>query len=1462
MIAGISTEKFDFPANKEVIFELDTGSFLKSRGAQSAHGELVLAGGKISAQLEKKGKKVGQDIIISKSKKQLESVFSVQIPTNNQFAPGKYQLKITLTAGGETRNLEQDFTWGVLAINPDQAVYEPNETANLSMAVLDDEGSVICDAKVNLEITNPQNEIKILSTDSGAISVSEECEEKNYTEMPDYAAEYLLAGEGEYLLHLTAETENGTREMDDKIVVNADEPYFIQRIGPTRIYPPATYEMQVKITAQADFTGQIQDFVPASFDVSESADYTVETKDGQKIVSWNTSILAGKSEILTYQFQAPDISPEFYLLGPLETTTQPSVVAYTEPRQWQIAADTLPTYVNAGAVASGAGAITPAFPASIAANDILLLFIETENEAASVATAGSCTTWTQVADSPQGTGTASAADAVRLTAFWCRYGGSGTTGPTTNDSGDHQLARIIAVHGVSTAANPIDVTSGSTEASNTDTTGVIPGDTTTGRDRYVVTAIATALPDTNGTAGFASFANANLANFAEKTDNTTNAGTGGGLGIAAGEKAATGTYGSTTVTTSSNTAKAYMTIALKPAGITISGTAYTSEAKGANVVTNGTTIGLSVNGATKTTTTTTSGAFTFTDVVIAANETVALFIDDSASYEGSLVTQAADATTNITGLEMYTNKVVLRHETAGPMTNALLATADNYGDTDIHYTNPSGSAITFEEGFELWIDASKTYTPGAEVTAYDVDLNGTLVPEANTINVAGSLDFTGGTFTKGSSTINLNGTTASETITMDSEEFYNLTVAGGVIPTSTSFVVTTSGAEDTSAGTSPWTSPTNIESDDASYASAEDYNLGVDTYYLTATGFDFSSIPEGATIYGIEVKVEKYGAYDGAGAMPTDAEVALIVAGAIDGDNKADTFTDWPGSATGTTYGASDDLWNVTGWGEDPLPTPYQCITDPATYGDFGVAIRAILNGGGDDPSNTSYAYVDYIAIKVYYSSALSADWTLQDNLVVTNTLTMTSGTLTAGANTITTKDYTQNGGTLSAPSTTMNVSANFANNGGTFTHNSGEVVLTGLGASTQTISGDTTFHDLTSTATAARTITFTAGTTQTIEGTWTVDGDPGELITLNSSSTPSTWSIDPTGWAVDYVNVTDSINLAATPINPAHYEPTNNPDNNTNWFSASANTAPTNDSLTFTNPYSSNIAIADNSTEWTFRALVTDDDGSTDLDYVELRLANSADSSQPYDSIKFRWTEATDSFSEQADTQDAFTLTSTNANSNATGDQWTLDFKFKIDSDFLAKDTNYAAELYTIDEAADSDNDNYADKYQVTGLSISLDVDNATISLGNLLPGSIATGTTIATVDTNYANGYSLGASDGVAGTNSCLLHTDTTTRITDYAGTIATPTVWDGTGLGITVWAGDTAPEAKWCNDICSAESDPDNKYAGVPETAATIHAKTGAPTLSDTTSIGYKLVVPNTQKTGDYSGNITYTATGVLP
>ena len=221
----------------------------------------------------------------------------------------------------------------------------------------------------------------------------------------------------------------------------------------------------------------------------------------------------------------------------------------------------VPVFIAAGNIASNAAGISPALPAGIAAGDILLLSLETANQAISISNQNGGT-WTEVTGSPQGTGTAASATATCLTVFWSRY--NGTQGnPTTSDSGDHQIGRITAYSGVVDSGNPWDVTAGGVEAVS-DNSGDIPGATTTVANTLVVAVIATALPDATGTTNFSAWANGNLTGVTERTDNTRNSRNGGGLGIATGTKATAGAYGSTAVTCATGSYKAMMSIALKP----------------------------------------------------------------------------------------------------------------------------------------------------------------------------------------------------------------------------------------------------------------------------------------------------------------------------------------------------------------------------------------------------------------------------------------------------------------------------------------------------------------------------------------------------------------------------------------------------------------------------------------------------------------------------------------------------------------------------------------------------------------------------------------------------------------------------------------------------------------------------------------------------------------------------------
>ena len=571
---------------------------------------------------------------------------------------------------------------------------------------------------------------------------------------------------------------------------------------------------------------------------------------------------------------------------------------------------------------------------------------------------------------------------------------------------------------------------------------------------------------------------------------------------------------------------------------------------------------------------------------------------------------------------------------------------------------------------------------------------------------------------------------------------------------------------------------------------------------------------------------------------------------------------------TGTTL--SSDTWYTVRWDATTSDYTWKIIDGAGTEvlsRSFGSSISNLTRLEFSGTENTSSDLkLDWVQIRKYASTEPGAtvgsetnaagDWTFTGNATVSGNLTIANGTVLASTYTIGVGGNWSNTATFTpgTSTVTLNGSGVQAITGGNFNN----LTVTNASASGVSFADSASVAATFTAVTASSKVTFLSGGTYAFNAL-NINGQAvGTRVTLTSSTPASAWNLNIT----EASPVASNVSVRDSNANKDVDATTGGDDatGNTHWlFPAPSNSAPTNDSLTFTNPYSSNVAVADDTTSWTFRALVTDTDGPTNLTTVDIGFANSADSATPYNSLRYRWTEATDTFSEVYDTQTAGTITSTSADSNAVGNQWTLDFKIKFNSSFAATDTQYAVELYAVDDSAATDTDNYVNKFQVTPLFVTLAVDSPTLAFGSLIPGNVLTGTTIVTISTNFGNGYSLAASDGITGSDSTLLHQiDLSTRVTDYTGTITTPTLWTGSGLGICLFAA-TGKESKWGTGV--SESDSNNKYAGVPENATAIHAKTGSPTTDDANSIGYKLVVPITQKTGDYQGDVTYTATGAL-
>jgi hypothetical protein len=221
----------------------------------------------------------------------------------------------------------------------------------------------------------------------------------------------------------------------------------------------------------------------------------------------------------------------------------------------------VPYVVDVGATAGNTAAITPGVPPGYAADDIFFLLVETAN----AATVSAPTGYTEVTNSPQGTGVADATSATKLSLFWKRASGS-ESDPTVADSGDHQTGVIVAIRGCITSGDPWEASAG--DVATPATTAVsMPAVTTLDVNRVIVHCLSV---DTwAGVAAPAArinndWANAALDYVAEVVDFTTSAGNDGGCSLAVGLKATAGSIGNTTATSGASNVQGRITLSLIP----------------------------------------------------------------------------------------------------------------------------------------------------------------------------------------------------------------------------------------------------------------------------------------------------------------------------------------------------------------------------------------------------------------------------------------------------------------------------------------------------------------------------------------------------------------------------------------------------------------------------------------------------------------------------------------------------------------------------------------------------------------------------------------------------------------------------------------------------------------------------------------------------------------------------------
>ena len=294
----------------------------------------------------------------------------VVVEPTRAFRPGVYSINIEVTdpSSGAVRDFAQDFLWGVIAINTSKDVYAPGEVVDISIGLLNDQGVPVCypasdpaSAQDISEIELMVNETPVQVRSTGSCTTLD-----SGVTTPDYMATYTADAAGELVLSVRADNGNGPREASTRVAVEDNPSLTVEREIATRLYPNGESPAILTVVSAQDYSGQITERVPASFKVTNISDGGSSVVDDDSIViTWEESLRANQPRELSYTYDAPDVSPEFYLLGPA------FVGDLEERRQWQIANDAIVgtdaflqgSYVEIGLGADGGFGSDSAAPA-------------------------------------------------------------------------------------------------------------------------------------------------------------------------------------------------------------------------------------------------------------------------------------------------------------------------------------------------------------------------------------------------------------------------------------------------------------------------------------------------------------------------------------------------------------------------------------------------------------------------------------------------------------------------------------------------------------------------------------------------------------------------------------------------------------------------------------------------------------------------------------------------------------------------------------------------------------------------------------------------------------------------------------------------------------------------------------------------------------------------------------------
>jgi|GEM_PF-1531032 len=234
---------------------------------------------------------------------------------------------------------------GLASINTNKSTYHPGEEAEITIVVLDKEGSLVENANVSLEIKAPSNKSYYYSSYYKNESRINEESKGIYTAIFKETNE-----EGNYLMHVEAVGDNLNNTMDSYFQVAEYYEFDIIRNLPHTIDPfKGPFNATINIISYTNATRfDFTETLPSNFTIYEAKGAAISKGEERINITWKN--LKNNSKV-EYTANSPLITPMLWEIGP--AYIKYSGKEYQEARPWFLAIDPVYYYDPDSTITAG-----------------------------------------------------------------------------------------------------------------------------------------------------------------------------------------------------------------------------------------------------------------------------------------------------------------------------------------------------------------------------------------------------------------------------------------------------------------------------------------------------------------------------------------------------------------------------------------------------------------------------------------------------------------------------------------------------------------------------------------------------------------------------------------------------------------------------------------------------------------------------------------------------------------------------------------------------------------------------------------------------------------------------------------------------------------------------------------------------------------------------------------------------